>query len=1645
MPATEQTWRNQKTLHAVFAASALVMAVATVMMMASDHNREWKRWQLKDRKKDAWMTQSRRDSLAEQYAARIAGREEEIRKFDSQAVGPGSIEKFKARVREEQAAKNGSEADGEPPSTDDRSMVTPTAIETPSADANSSENDRQFKALDAAVEELREAAEKVDEAQKELDALIAEQPKPAETAPATEGAAEAEPTEEAAAQREQAARENQQALAAAREKLREAQDDAIKARRRVLGELNDFIRDARQVEKELVADKKSLNGVRTAKVSELGIKIGEGADKRAINNVQEEINRLDVKLADLTARIAAAKDYRTDLESVVAEIEAPKATAAKELETMDTELKLLEDQVYQNTSNVGEWVTRWPVLNALYSGNIRVEQNWLPDLTINYNFTQAARFDRCTTCHRAISKTAPRTATDPLYPTLPKEQRDITVALSTPQEAPAPSSTPEEYAQRLRQVYGFELAPGGIVDEAEVTVHYVLPETPAAKAGLQSGDAIRQVGDAQVYSPAEVSERLLTMVEWGKPVTLAIRRGLDHPFTAHPRLDLYLTDTSPHPVKDVGCTICHDGQGSGTSFPWTSHTPDNAGQQSAWAQDLGWFDNHHWIFPMKPARFVESNCLKCHHEKGSLEPSERFPEPPAPKLVEGWSTVEQYGCFGCHEINGYDSPTVTVGPDVRLEPAYYEAASQLLQSDKLTDEQRELAQTVRNAPTNADARHRLFASFGKKSDAEATDGEDPQPKTDADIQKLVSLLKDIEIPGEYRKVGPSLRFLNSKVEYDWLYSWIRRPRDFRESTKMPQFFLQYEHLNEEEDASELAESQKFEPIEIRALAEFLLNNSDKFEFEAPSQNVTEQPSAERGKWVFQSRGCLACHSHADFPEIKESQGPDLSRLSAKLNNEKGRQWLYSWVKQPNRYHVRTKMPDLFLDPIVEKDAQGQPTGKVTDPAADVVAYLLGVESDWRPTEVPARNEWSEADRKALAELAELWLTSDAIPAARARAYLQNGIPERLSPKLKSDERLLVGLNDDNRVARQLEFVARRTIGKYGCFGCHDIPGFEDGKPIGTALVDWGRKETSKLAFENIHKFLEMHSINPENPTHDARAMVGDDVKKDVPAAEGGAEGAVAGGDTGEPEHAVAHGHLDPGELSDKDSYCVQSLNSHGRDGFLWQKLRYPRSYDYKTTRNKNFNERLRMPRFNFTDQQREAVMTFVLGLVKEPPASKYLYKPKPRQKAIVEGRQVLERFNCAGCHTLQQQQWEFDYASDTFEDSAEVVDFPFLAPRFSEQEINDSKAKDYRGMQHGRLFGHPIYDEQTGEVTLVDESRAPVTPEDLEAAEAEGEPIPVFYRFQLWKNALINGQPRLRGVDELLIPAEAGKYGPANGEAHPAWGGDLARYLYPKVVAKAKETNPQVNAREAWGWLPPPLMDEGHKVQTDWLHGFLMDPYALRPAVVLRMPNFHMSSEEAAALVDYFAASSGAEFPYEYKPHQRENYLTQLSEQREDPLGEAMNIVTNGNYCVKCHAVADFMPQGDPNTFGPNLAGVYRRLRPEFTRDWIANPARILPYTGMPVNIPYRPDDPHMGGVAQDLYRGTSVEQLNGVVDLLMNFDAYTRGHTSVTPLVERAAAATAAQQQQTGQPDQGGAAAPPAGQPPSNAEGSGQPLPPQP
>ncbi len=178
-----------------------------------------------------------------------------------------------------------------------------------------------------------------------------------------------------------------------------------------------------------------------------------------------------------------------------------------------------------------------------------------------------------------------------------------------------------------------------------------------------TGDVIQRINDAPVLSLDQAVNYLMRNVDWGKPLVLTVRRGMPEPYATHPKLNLFVGSMSPHPMEKFGCTICHQGQGSATSFEFASHTPDSPLQAQEWSHEYGWFFNHHWIYPMYPQQFAEATCLKCHHEVVDLEPSAKYPDPPAPQLVKGYEIVRNYGCFGCHEINGYAGPQKRVGPD----------------------------------------------------------------------------------------------------------------------------------------------------------------------------------------------------------------------------------------------------------------------------------------------------------------------------------------------------------------------------------------------------------------------------------------------------------------------------------------------------------------------------------------------------------------------------------------------------------------------------------------------------------------------------------------------------------------------------------------------------------------------------------------------------------------------------------------------------------------------------------------------------------------------------------------------------------------------------------------------------------------------
>ena len=262
------------------------------------------------------------------------------------------------------------------------------------------------------------------------------------------------------------------------------------------------------------------------------------------------------------------------------------------------------------------------------------------------------------------------------------------------------------------------------------------------------------------------------------------------------------------------------------------------------------------------------------------------------------------------------------------------------------------------------------------------------------------------------------------------------------------------------------------------------------------------------------------------------------------------------------------------------------------------------------------------------------------PPKQAAAYLRDGITKSQAKELPPDVSELIG---PITIEKKLRYLGRQTIRKRGCFGCHDIAGFEDAQPMGPALTDWGRKQESLLGFEEVHRYLE----------------------------------------GSEPSHMHVGGEPDR-------TFYLHAIRSRRREGFLWQKLRDPRSFDYQRTAEKGYQEHLLMGRFSFTPAEREAVMTFVLGLVGEVVNDRYLPPPDSRPRAIARGRTVLDKFACARCHTLRAEHWTVEVAPGTFPSPRAEADDPLVRPQLIARSLAASQSADRRGLCRVELVGMPL-------------------------------------------------------------------------------------------------------------------------------------------------------------------------------------------------------------------------------------------------------------------------------------------------------------------------------------------------------------------
>jgi cytochrome c2/transcriptional regulator with XRE-family HTH domain len=297
-----------------------------------------------------------------------------------------------------------------------------------------------------------------------------------------------------------------------------------------------------------------------------------------------------------------------------------------------------------------------------------------------------------------------------------------------------------------------------------------------------------------------------------------------NPFKTHPRLDLYLTAKSPHPLKTVGCSICHRGGGEALDFVRADHRPANEEQEREWEQKLGWHKQHHWDYPMLARDFTEASCVQCHKTTMELIAAD------APVLSEGYRTFERYGCYACHKVDWFPTKR-RPGPQLKnlqakLTPEFLTAWIANPKSFRPTTWMPQFFHLENYASQEGIVESKYGA--GRK----ILGGE----WSDATIAAISAFLLEraprqefppVPVPGnavrgrEVMRVsgclachnmapygsqeakthdlalerrgsnehGPNLRGVASKVNEAWLYAWIKDPKAYWPDTRMPNLRL----------------------------------------------------------------------------------------------------------------------------------------------------------------------------------------------------------------------------------------------------------------------------------------------------------------------------------------------------------------------------------------------------------------------------------------------------------------------------------------------------------------------------------------------------------------------------------------------------------------------------------------------------------------------------------------------------------------------------------------------------------------------------------------------------------------------------------------------------------------------------------------
>lgn len=571
-------------------------------------------------------------------------------------------------------------------------------------------------------------------------------------------------------------------------------------------------------------------------------------------------------------------------------------------------------------------------------------------------------------------------------------------------------------------------------------------------------------------------------------------------FVSHPTRQLL----SIHDPEKFGCSPCHGGNGRATSSVEKGH---------------GYYE--HWLWPLWKKENTEAGCQTCHAADMVLAAPGQGPE--LGKTIDyGKDMFRVRGCNGCHRYEGYDKEPEDV---IFFRQQFKQLEGQIKEN---LHQASILSKKGDQAEDNAAAN--LYYQQAENLRIENS-------QIGAKIEQYDAQLKNAL--HDMKKIGPNLKDVRAKLRKNWLPVWLKKPTDFRPTTKMPNFRL------DDED--------------IKAISAYLWQVAL-----TDSVPKAKPGNAEHGRELLETRGCLACHSIGEGSDVQGGTfAANLSRLGEKANYD----YIARWVHNP-RLRLRPYCPTEKRDIGPE------------DYAKKGLPYIFDDEHSTCP------NDGHELQFQQMTVMPILRLSEQ--DAADVATFLMT------QKKKEPADYQEAPYMDDPR----LKEIGRAKIRQYGCAGCHEITGFEDEGRIGTELTQEGSKPIERLDFALLTEEAKRGGHNP---------ILHPRIKEQL---------------------GPWYGGKYPADAKEIGPW-------YDTKGFFEHKLLAPHLYDYDVQgriKQKKEEEYLRMPDPHLTDEQRNAIVTFLLGSQDPTVPASYKYTPGGAAKDVQEGWWIVKKYNCMGCH-----------------------------------------------------------------------------------------------------------------------------------------------------------------------------------------------------------------------------------------------------------------------------------------------------------------------------------------------------------------------------------------------------------------------------